>query len=93
MAKPETEIVEEITNKNEPASDPKQTKGRAKAASNNGDMKLMSLGIFAANTPREDITVVLQAGFRVWMKTAKHQPLRSRTAAEWDKLFNEYLKS
>lgn len=87
MAKPETEIVEEIRHTDKPS------KGRDKPSSKNGDMKLMSLGLFAANTNREDITDVLQAGFRVWMKTAKGQPLRSRTAAEWDKLFNEYLKS
>lgn len=40
-----------------------------------------------------DISSVLEHGFRVWMQTEKHQPLRSRTKSEWDNLFNEYLKS
>lgn len=57
------------------------------------DTKLMSLGLYAANTKRKDITYVLQEGFRVWMKTTKNQPLRARTSSEWDKLFDEYLKS
>ena len=57
------------------------------------DKKVMSLGEYAANTSREDITDVLQAGFRVWMKTAKNQPLRARSLSEWDELFDEYLKS
>lgn len=90
MAK-EKEVVEEV----EPVKvDSKSnTKDKAKPASNNDSMKLMSMGLYAMNTAREDITDVLQAGFRVWMKTAKNESLRSRSTSEWDKLFDEYLKS
>ena len=56
-------------------------------------MRRMSLGVYQANTKRDDITDTLLAGFRVWMKTAKNEPLRSRTKVQWGKLLNEYLKS
>lgn len=56
------------------------------------DMKLMSLGEFYANTKREEISSVLVAGFRVWMKQEKGTSLRSRMMSQWDQLFNDYLK-
>lgn len=81
---------EEIT---EPIADEKpstETLGKDKQIN---PKRLLSLSEYAANTKREDITETLQAGFRMWMQTAKNEPLRARTDREWNKLFDEYLKS
>ena len=84
----EPEQMEEI-----PEKSPKKKGESKKNISTNGSMRLMSLGVYQANTKREDITDVLLAGFRVWMKIEKGEPLRSRTRNQWGKLLNEYLKS
>ncbi len=53
----------------------------------------ISLSEFKADPNTIKIGNVLEKGFRVWMKTAKNQSLNARTIAEWESLFNEYLKS
>ncbi len=54
--------------------------------------QLISLAEYRVLTER-DISYVLTQGFRVWMKVDKAEPLRTRKFADWDKLFEEYLKS
>ena len=54
---------------------------------------LISFSEYRGIANRKEVTFVLEHGFRVWMKTVKQEPLRSRTFSEWDDLINEYLKS
>ena len=54
--------------------------------------RLISLSEFRNDNPGK-ISPVLEAGFRMWMKVDKQEPLRARTDAEWQKLLSEYLKS
>jgi len=76
---------------------PKKTGGGKKVAMKPAaqqDSKLLiSFSEYRATTDRVEVTSVLEQGFRVWMKTVKQEPLRSRTFSEWDKLIDEYLKS
>ena len=53
---------------------------------------LISFSEYRATTERE-VTFVLMSGFKVWMKTDKKEPLRSRTFSDWENLIEEYLKS
>jgi len=54
--------------------------------------RLISLSEFRNDNPGA-ISPVLEAGFRMWMKVDKQEPLRTRTDAGWQKLLSEYLKS
>ena len=86
--------METIPGEEDESAAPEESKSKppkGKPAENK--KRLISLGEFAGSTDRIDITDTLQGGFRVWMKTAKNEPLRSRTSGDWDKLFDEYLKS
>ena len=54
---------------------------------------LISFSEYRAAAGRDEITPVLENGFRVWMKMVKDEPLRSRIIRDWDNLINQYLKS
>lgn len=70
------------------AKDAKKTVAKAEPK----PMQLISFSEFTVLSER-GISYVLTRGFKTWMKTAKKEPLRARTFADWDKLIEEYLKS
>lgn len=55
--------------------------------------QLISFSEYRATADRDEVTDILEQGFRVWMKTVKQEPLRTRTFSEWNNLIDEYLKS
>lgn len=90
-----TKIVETESEetKVETSESPEETgKTKKKSALPAMPRHLISLAEYKTGS-KHDITPVLEHGFRVWMQTAKKQPLSSRTKSEWDNLFVEYLKS
>jgi len=91
MAKNEQQDITPEAASDTPKAEAKKTAPKEKPEQK--PLQLISFSEYKENAKRDDITFVLEQGFRVWMKTAKQEPLRSRTFGDWEKLIEEYLKS
>jgi hypothetical protein len=60
---------------------------QAKTIKPKADLRKYSLTEYVRNA---EVPATFEAGFRVWMKLDKKEPLKGRTKSEWDSLMKQY---